>query len=88
MLAEGRVLYTGNPALKMQHWLKTIDSKIDPFCESPEDVQHKKSSEDFDDMLRKKSVQQPDGSPVSKTLATKKADDQVCNCHGPLMTHQ
>ena len=53
----------GNPALKMQHWLKDISSGREPF------------SETFENMLRKGSVKQPDHKPVSETLARKEAGD-------------
>lgn len=52
---------TGNPALKMQHWLKDISSSSDPL------------SETFENMLRKSSVKQPDNKPVAVTLARKEA---------------
>ena len=36
----------GNPALKMQHWLRSLNAECDPFF-----------SEDFESMMRTKSEQ-------------------------------
>ena len=57
--------HAGNPAVKMQHWLKDLHTGGEPFSAS------------FENMLRKSSVRQPDGKSVAESLARKEAREEA-----------